>query len=149
MPVVTRSIEINAPIDKVFSIAQKAEDYPSFMSSIRSVQVLEEEGDRRTTEWIARVEELGRTIRWTEEDIWDKERRECRFRSLKGDFTKYEGLWSFKDMQGRTSVSLTIEYEMKIPLIGALLQGLIKRKVEETAEEMLESLKERCESEEV
>ncbi len=149
MPVVEKEIEIQAPLEKVFAIAKNVEDYPHFMPSIKAVRVLEEEGDRRVTEWTARVEELGRTISWKEEDIWDEERWECRFRSLEGDFQKYEGIWIFQKRGNITSVSLKIDYEMHIPLIGALLQGLIRRKVEESARDMLEGLKERCELEEV
>lgn len=145
MPVIEKEIEINAPFEEVFKIAQNVEDYPQFMPSIKAVQVLEKEGDRRITQWTARVEELGRTISWKEEDIWDKERGECRFRSIAGDFSKYEGIWSFQKRGDTTFVSLRIEYEMHIPLIGVLLQGLIRRKVEESARDMLEGLKERCE----
>jgi len=149
MPIVEKEIEISAPREEVFEVAQNVEEYPNFMSSIKTVRILESEGNRRITEWTARVEELGRTISWKEEDIWDKERGECRFRCLEGDFNKYEGIWLFQEIAGRTLVSLRIEYEMHIPLIGALLQGLIKRKVEENAGDMLEGLKERCEVEEV
>ncbi|MBC7328771.1 SRPBCC family protein [bacterium] len=149
MPFVEKEIEIHAPFEKVFQIAKNVEEYSQFMPSIKSVRVLEEEGNRRITEWIGRVEELGRTITWKEEDVWDQERGECRFRSLEGDFNKYEGIWLFQKKGDTTLVSLRIEYEMHIPLIGALLQGLIRRKVEESASDMLEGLKERCELEEV
>lgn len=145
MPVIEKEIEINAPLEDIFSIAQDVEDYPHFMPSIKSVQILEKEGNRRVTQWIARVEELGRTISWKEEDFWDEERKECRFRLLEGDFNRYEGIWTFHRVGDSTLVRLKIEYEMHIPLIGALLQGLIKRKVEESATDMLEGLKERCE----
>jgi uncharacterized membrane protein len=149
MPVVEKEIEIQAPFEKVFQIAKDVEDYSQFIPSIKSVRILEQEGNRRITEWVGRVEELGRTITWKEEDFWDEERGECRFRSLEGDFNKYEGIWLFQKKGDTTLVSLRIEYEMHIPLIGALLQGLIRRKVEESARDMLEGLKERCELEEV
>ncbi|MBC7328168.1 SRPBCC family protein [bacterium] len=149
MPLIEKEIEINAPLEKVFEIAQDVEEYPHFMPSIKSVRILEKEGDRRITEWVGRVEELGRTITWKEEDIWDKERGECRFRGFEGDFNKYEGVWIFQRKGEGTLVRLKIEYEMHIPLIGVLLQGLIKRKVEESARDMLEGLKERCELGEV
>ncbi len=145
MPIVEKEIEINAPFEEIFEIAQNVEDYPRFMPSIKSVEIIEKEGNRRITRWTARVEELGRTMSWKEEDFWDKEKGECRFHLIEGDFNKYEGVWTFYKMGDRTLVRLKIEYEMHIPLIGALLQGLIRRKVEESTTDMLEGLKERCE----
>lgn len=149
MPVIEKEIEISAPLEEIFEIAQNVEDYPRFMPSIKSVRILEKEGNRRITEWIARVEELGRTIKWKEEDFWDDRLKECRFRLLEGDFNRYEGIWTFQRKGDATLVRLKIEYEMHIPLIGALLQGLIRRKVEESATDMLEGLKERCQLGEV
>lgn len=149
MPVIEKEIEIRAPVEEIFEIAQNVEEYPLFMHSIKEVRILEREGDRRITQWTARVEELGRTMSWKEEDIWDREKKECYFRLIEGDFNKYEGVWTFQSKGDTTVVRLKIEYEMHIPLIGALLQGLIRRKVEESATDMLEGLKERCEIEEI
>ncbi len=148
MPVVESKIEIEAPLEKVYEIAKRAEDFPQFMPDVKEVKVLEREGGRAVTSWVGIVKEFGREIRWTEEDLWDDEKHECQFRMLEGDFDKYEGVWRFRDLGGgRTETELVVDYEINIPLIGPLIKGIIARKMKENCDRMLEGLKRRAEEE--
>ena len=146
MPRVETKVEIEAPLKAVYEVAKRAEEFPEFMPDVREVKVLEREGGRVVTAWVGVVREFGREIRWTEEDLWDDEKHECRFRMVEGDFDRYEGVWRFYDLGGgRTGTELVVDYEINIPLIGPLIKGLIVRKMRENCERMLLGLKQRAE----
>jgi len=146
MPRVEARVEIDAPLPLVYEIAKGAEEFPQFMPDVKEVKILERKGGRVVTSWVGVVREFGREIRWTEEDLWDDERHECRFRMLEGDFDRYEGVWRFFDLgEGRTGTELVVDYEINIPLIGPLIKGLIAKKMRENCQGMLEGLKQRAE----
>ncbi|HXX37460.1 MAG TPA: SRPBCC family protein [bacterium] len=142
---VEASTVIRAPLDHVYTVAKRVEDFPSFMPDLERVTVLERNGDVPTaTEWVGVVE--GRKIRWTEDDDWDDAHHVCRFRQRDGDFERYEGAWSFETEDGGTRTTITVEFEFGIPLIGGLLSQLLRVKMKENLDGMLTALRGRLES---
>ena len=147
MPKVTSSIEISGPIEEVYRLAKDVESFPEFMPDLKSVKVVErsEDGTRIVSEWVGIVKEFRTTIKWTEEDIWDDEAHTCVFSLVKGDYTRYSGVWTFTDLGGRTRFDSEIEVEYDVPLVGALIKGIIAKKMRENVDNMLAAIKERVE----
>jgi ribosome-associated toxin RatA of RatAB toxin-antitoxin module len=142
MPTVTAELTIPAEPDRLFTLARdQVERFPEFTDDLVSVTVLEREGIRSVSRWVGRIKEFNRTLEWTEEDEWDPEARTCRFWQREGDFTSYSGLWEFQPGEaGGCLTRMTIDYEYNIPLVGALIQGLVKKKVQQSAEAILQAL---------
>jgi coenzyme Q-binding protein COQ10 len=135
---------IRAPLEQVYAVAKRVQDFPQFMPDLERVTVLERDGEVPIrTEWVGVVE--GRRIRWTEDDAWDDARHLCRFRQREGDFERYEGEWSFEPEHGGTRTAITVEFEFGIPLIGALLSQLLRVKMKENLDGMLAALRGRLE----
>lgn len=139
MASVEASTVIGASIEKVYALAKDVERFPQFMPDLESVAVLERLPTGTVTEWVARVQ--GRRIRWVEEDEWDDGKRVCTFRQRSGDFNKYEGAWRFEATPEGTRTSLEVEFELDIPLAGALLSSLVKVLMRKNCESMLAALK--------
>jgi len=136
---VEASTLIRAPLEAVYAVAKRVEDFPRFMPDLERVTVLERAGGVPTaTEWVGVVE--GRRIRWIEEDAWDDARHICRFRQRDGDFERYEGEWSFVPEADGTRTAITVDFEFGIPLIGALLSQLLRIKMKENLDGMLGAL---------
>ncbi|MDR5694842.1 MAG: SRPBCC family protein [Armatimonadota bacterium] len=133
------STVIHAPIDVVYSRAKDVESFPEFMPDLISVRILERSGPNTVSEWVGSVE--GRRIRWVEEDEWDDAQRICRFRQREGDFDRYEGIWTFEEVPGGTKTAISVDFELDIPIIGALLSTLLRAKMRENVERMLQALK--------
>lgn len=137
---VEASIVIRAPLERVYAMAKRVEDFPRFMPDLERVTVLERDGEVPTaTEWVGVVE--GRKIRWIEEDRWDDARHVCRFRQRDGDFERYEGEWSFGSEADGTRTAIAVEFEFGIPLIGGLLSQLLRVKMKENLDGMLAALR--------
>lgn len=147
MSKIESSIEINGPLDEVYALAKNIEAFPEFMPDVKSVTVKErnEDGTRTLVDWVGIVKEFKTTIKWTEEDIWDDTAHTCTFDMVKGDYSKYNGKWAFTDLGGRTRFDSEIEVEYDVPLVGALIKGLIAKKMKENVDNMLSAIKQRVE----
>ncbi len=144
MPDVHSELRIDAPPERVYELAKAVETFPEFLPNVQRVTIRERAGERTVSEWVGLVPEFKRTIRWVEEDIWDDSSLRCQFRSLSGDWDRYEGTWTFAPDGDGTRVSLDITYDYKVPLIGPLIQKLLRKLVARNADETLEGLRRRA-----
>lgn len=150
MPRVNTENTIDAPIEEVWKMAQDVEKMPDFMSDLVWVKVLEEEQTspftRRTvTEWMGRIKQFNRNLHWVEEDIWNDEEKICHFWQIRGDYTDYRGSWKFVSQGASTQVLLEIDYVIDIPLLGPLMQKVVKKLMQENCDTMLRCLKSEAE----
>jgi uncharacterized membrane protein len=151
MPQVESRITINAPLQTVWELAQDIEKFPDIMPDLDAVKVLERQQltpvtTRVVSEWHGRIKQFNRRMDWTEEDIWNHETHTCSFWQLKGDFNEYCGEWKFADVNGATDIHLLVEYRFDIPLVGALMQKVVQKLMQDNANEMLHRLHEAAEN---
>jgi ribosome-associated toxin RatA of RatAB toxin-antitoxin module len=144
MPRVEAAATIDAPLDVVYALAKDVERFPEFMPDLDTVRVLERAGNRTVTEWAGRAQ--GRRIRWIEEDEWDDAARVCTFRQREGDFDRYEGTWSFTGGGEAAHTRLVVDFDLNVPLIGALLTNLVGMLMRKNCENMLSALRDRAET---
>jgi len=138
------AVLIRAPLESVYALAKRVEDFPTFMPDLERITVLERRaGVPVLTEWVGVVE--GRRIRWVEEDAWDDARHLCQFRQREGDFERYEGTWTFTPEEGGTRTTIAVDFEFDIPLIGGLLSQLLRVKMKENLDRMLAALQRQLE----
>ena len=147
MPNVRKEITVNAPAAKVFAVARDIERFPEAMQDLKSVEVLERDGGRVVSRWVsvAEVGPLKREVAWEEEEIWDEDALACSFKLLKGDMKSYGGSWSFTpegDGGDATRVVLDFDYEVELPMLGALVKKIIHAKMVDNCDSLLRALKE-------
>ncbi len=145
MPTVESQTLINAPLNQVYALARDIERFPQFMEDVEEVTILEQTPERQVSRWVGAIRELRRTITWTEEDFWDDQQHVCVFRQTEGDFTEYSGRWEFVPEGGSTRVRLRLDYEYRVPLVGALIQSLLLKKMQANAQAMLLALQREAE----
>lgn len=150
MPRIEQTLVVNAPVETVYAIARNVEDFPNFMADLKSLVVLErsEDGNRTVTEWTGLIREFKMTLKWTQEDVWDSERYRDDFTQLKGDMDSMSGFWQFTaESSGATRFDSVLDYEYNVPLIGAMVKTLIKKKITENLNATMEAIKRRAEQE--
>ena len=121
MPEVHSEQFIDAPVERVYSLAKEVERLPEFLPNVERVTIRSREGARTVTEWVGLVPEFKRKLVWVEEDDWDDAERRC------------------------TQVTLDITYEYNVPLIGPLIKKLLHKLVARSADETLEGLRKMAE----
>ncbi len=146
MPTVESEIVIERPVAEVYALAQDIERFPEFMADVQSVEILEDDPPRRVSRWTGVIKEFNRTIEWTEEDYWDDGAHLCTFSQLEGDFSEYSGRWQFTEVPTGTRVQLEVNYDYNVPLIGALIKNLLRKKMQQNTDDMLAALKGEAES---
>jgi ribosome-associated toxin RatA of RatAB toxin-antitoxin module len=148
MPRIESSLVIDAPRDTVLTIARDNERFPEFMADVRSLVVTERSADglRIVSDWVGIVPRFGTKIKWTEEDVWDLDRGTCTFRQLAGDYDRFEGVWTLTDESpSRTRFDSWLEYELEIPLVGALIKTIVQKLIQANLDATLAAIKARSE----
>lgn len=143
MPLIERSIFVQGDPGDVYELAK---DFPAFvehMPDVRSITVLERGENYAVTEWD--VDVMGRSFRWTERDDFDDDARVIRFRQTAGELSRFEGEWRFEEAGDGVRVRLLVDFELGIPMLGALLNPVLAKAVEENTDKLLHALRERAE----
>jgi len=123
-----RTVEIDAPIERCYEIAADVENATEWQGSLKDVEVLERDGDRRPvlveTESDAKVKSVRAVLRFSYEPPTD-----IRWVQEKGDTKSLQGWWSFEDLgDGRTRATYGLEADPG-RLLGMLLRGPAESRV--------------------
>lgn len=148
MPHLENEVLVDASLERVYTLAKDVESFSTFMPDVESVHVIERspDGQRTVTDWVGVASDFKLKIRWTEEDLWDDAAHTCRFTQVKGDYQAYSGVWTFtSEADGKTRFASAIDYDLDIPLIGALLKSLVARLMRDNTQKILEAIKTRAE----
>mgnify|MGYP003292993570 FL=1 len=143
MPYVESKITINGDGNKIYEIIKDMASYPNFMKDLVSVEILERGEDYTISHWVTNAD--GRRIVWTERDTFYHEELKITYAQTEGDLKKMEGAWTIVEQADGCEVTLAVDFEFGIPMIAGLLNPILKKKVRENSENMLNSIKEQIE----
>lgn len=146
MPTVETSVWVNAPIETAYATAKDNEAFPEFMKDVKSLEIVERDGNRIVSDWVGIIPQFMLKVRWQQEDIWDDVAHTCVFRQTKGDYDKLEGKWTFTSENGGTRFDSVLDYEYNVPTLGPLLKKVIFSIVVKNMQNVLEAIKARAEA---
>jgi uncharacterized membrane protein len=123
-----RTVEIEAPIERCYEIAADIENAPEWQGSLKDVEILERDGERRAllveTESDAKVKSVRARLRFSYEPPTG-----IRWVQEKGDTKSLTGSWTFEDLgEGRTRATYALEADPG-RMLGMLLRGPAEAKV--------------------
>ena len=131
---------------KAIELSMNPEILAKQMPGVKSVKILKkkEKNDLivQTVAWDGVLEAgpIKKDLSWIEEDSWDIENKKCQFVQTEGSFKIYNGTWMFEDVQNGCESSISLEYDAGVPLVGPLIDKLIKKVVIENLEALLSAL---------
>jgi coenzyme Q-binding protein COQ10 len=136
----TRSIVINAPMEKVFDIITQYEKYGEFLSEVKEVRTSGRQGNEVNVHYKV---DVVKTIKYT---IRVKEERPTRmsWSFVEGEFMKdNKGHWLLEPAgEGKTKATYTVEMAL-----GALVpKSVVNALVETSLPKMLDAFKRRAET---
>jgi uncharacterized membrane protein len=124
----SKTVEIDAPVDRCFEIAADIEGAPEWQGSLKDVEVLEKDADGRAhlvqTVSDAKVKTVKSLLRFTYDEpgriTWIQE---------KGDTKAVKGWWDLEDLgDGRTQATYNLEIDPG-RMLGMLLRGPVEGQV--------------------
>ncbi|MDA5279766.1 MULTISPECIES: SRPBCC family protein [unclassified Streptomyces] len=143
MPLVQVEIPIAARPEDSWNAVIDVESYSSCMDSVQSVTIVDRTGpDERTTAWSVHLK--GSVLEWVEAERLDHAARRFDFHQVSGDLAHFVGHWAVRPSEdGGSHVSLTVEFEIGIPLLADMLNPVAATALRENAEQMLQALERR------
>ena len=141
-----RTVEIDAPIERCYGIAADVENATEWQGSLKDVEVLERDGDRRPvlveTESDAKVKTVRAVLRFSYEPPTG-----IRWVQEKGDTKSLTGSWTFEDLgDGHTRATYALDADPG-RMLGMLLRGPAEAKVRDfLLGDAAEGLKQRAEA---
>lgn len=145
MPTVETTVWVQAPLERVYNVAKDNRSFPEFMSDVKELTVVEEDGPRVVSDWVGVISAFNVKVRWTQEDVWDDVRHVCRFRQIKGDYDKMEGEWRFAEENGGTRFDSVVHYEYVVPGLGPLVKKVVHGLVTKNMQSVLGAIGRRAE----
>ncbi len=114
---------MRAPKMLIFETAANLELWPKILPHYRYITYLER-GEKRNLVVMA-ARRSGIPIKWTSEEIIDRERVEVRFHHLKA-FTKgMHVVWTFNDTPDGVRVEILHDLRFRIPSLGPIMEPII------------------------
>lgn len=119
----TNSILINAPKMSIFETAANLELWPQILPHYRYIRYLERSPNRNIV--VMAATRSGIPIKWTSEEIIDREKVEVRFNHLKA-FTKgMHVVWTFTDTPQGVRVEIVHDLAFRIPILAPIAEPII------------------------
>ncbi len=142
MPFIETSVIIpDGDKSKIWEMVKAVEGYTLFMEDVESIEVLEENAEEnwQISKWVTRLE--GRRMEWTEKDVWDDDTMNLTYHQIEGDLSKFEGEWVVVDTEDGVKVTLTVDFDLGIPMFASLLNPIAKILVQKNSRAMLAAIK--------
>ena len=117
-----RSVEIDAPIERCFEIAADIANAPEWQGSLKDVEVLERDENKRATLVETKSDAKVKTVRALLRFSYDEPTR-ISWKQEKGETKSLDGWWDLKDLgDGRTRATYALVVDPG-RVLGILLRG--------------------------
>ena len=144
MPGATKSVTINAPIEKVFKVITDYTSYASFVPKAKSAKVLKREGNTARVQWEI---DLGiKTIKYTTE-MKEEGPGKLSWTFVEGEMMKQnKGSWTLTSKGDQTEAVYQVEIEPNVPMLLKAVAGpVMAALVDADLPNMLNAFKARAE----
>jgi uncharacterized membrane protein len=145
MKMITRDIQVNTPVDRVFGFLSDPNNLPEIWPNIIEVKNVKrtKADDSNTFNWMYKMS--GMHLEGKCETIENQPNERLAFQSTKGlDATIY---WRFQPAGTATQLTVRFEYEIPSPLLKRIKDEIVVRENEHEVEAMLQNVKSRLELE--
>jgi uncharacterized membrane protein len=141
-----RSVEIDAPMERCYEIASDIDHAPEWQGSLKDVEVLERDEQKRALLVETESDAKGKTVRSTLRFSYE-EPSAIRWVQEKGETKSLTGSWTFEDLgDGHTRATYALDAEPG-RILGMLLRGPAEAKVRDfLLGDAAEGLKQKAES---
>jgi ribosome-associated toxin RatA of RatAB toxin-antitoxin module len=125
---------------QVWAAVADFERYPAVMPNVLAVTFLERDAHTAVSAWRILLE--GTEMTWEERDVFEPY-HSIRFEQIDGDLAAFRGAWLLTDLGGAVRVRLSLEFDIGIPSLAAVLNPLGAEAIRGNAEEMLAAIRAR------
>lgn len=143
MPSLEVTQVIAKPPETIYQMICAMEDFPLYMETIKSVLVVKRGASKIISSWTVVID--GLELNWLELDEFLPAERRIEGRQISGDLEHYQCSWQVRPHPEGSFVSLKLDFELGLSILGGTLSYLLVKKVRDNCEDMLKWLKETAE----
>ena len=138
-----QTINISAPLERVYAIALDVERYPEWAKDVKEATVRSRDDQGRPSEVEFRASALGRSTHYTLSYDYSEAPKVLGWKMLRGDIMRsIDGAYTFVES---ADGSVEVRYDLAIELVVPL-PGFVKRRAEQRILNTVRELKARSES---
>jgi ribosome-associated toxin RatA of RatAB toxin-antitoxin module len=126
-------------LDHVWEVVCEFERYPALMPDVLDVTFLDRDEHKATSAW--KVLLNGSEMSWEEVDVFTPRSR-IDFDQIDGDLEVFRGSWFLEPVGDGVRVSLSLEFDMGIPSLAAVLDPIGIQAIESNSRSMLNAIRE-------
>jgi carbon monoxide dehydrogenase subunit G len=141
MPTINNSINISAPVEKVFAYLSDPRNSPEWLGSLSEVTDVTGSGVGQHYHW--KYNMLGVPLRG-ETTVSEHVPNERRVTEGKGGVTS-TWTFTFAPHEGGTKLDVELDYTIPVPVLGKLAEKLVLKRNQREAQMSMENIKERLE----
>lgn len=121
----SRTVEMNVPRDKLWSVITDYEKYSEFVDGVHSIKVLSQDKSKARVQYAIQL--LGKEITYVLDHVSESPTK-MHWTLVESNIMKSnEGAWELKDLGGgKTEVTYRLALDFKIYVPGMILNGLVK-----------------------
>ena len=144
MPYTENLILIIGDVKDIYNCVLELERWPLFIPSIKYSKIIGEYENKELHEMSSVI--LGIKSSWKSYLLEAEPYKRIKYKQLKGFCKTMEGEWSFKEEPSGVHVTLTHDFVFDYPIVGILIESVIKKYVTKISENILEGIKREVES---
>ena len=114
---------VEKPASEVYPAICDFRRYPEQSSAVLAVDVRSLDGARHGCSWEVRFRRG--ILRWSEEDVFDDEKRRVAFQLIEGDVDHLRGCWEVDEEDAGSRVRFWAEFDMGIPTLAHPTPGCL------------------------
>ncbi len=142
MPKIEKSVQVNAPVEKVFEVIQQTEAFPQFLPHVKAVSVVENAPPDVVLDWVVIAPGVGMEVRWRSRHTVDEAARTVSVKPEGDALVQLRGAWRVDPAENGSQLTATLDYEAKVPPMFA---GIAQKAVDEIITGWLNGFKARAE----
>ncbi len=135
---VSKTVSINAPVEKVFAYMEDPAHLPDIWPSILEISNIKEEADsKKTYDWVYKMG--GMKFNGKSETVEFIPNKRIVVNNPKGIKSKFT--WDYEQEGSGTRLNFQAEYVIPVPLLGKLAESAVTKHGDQEADELLANLK--------
>jgi ribosome-associated toxin RatA of RatAB toxin-antitoxin module len=127
--------------EQAFAVVEDIERFPEFMPNVEAIRIQSDDGRRKVAHWDTLIDDA--PLDWVEEGVYERDELRVRFRALEGVFDRFDGFWQVKPADGGSEVIFELEYSIGLPEIDEIIGPILRERLIDNTEAMLEALENR------
>lgn len=139
------SITVKQDARRIYNLLKEMEQFPWFIAGVENVKVRNISENKKITEW--KIDIMGTPMSWQEEDIFDKQNMEIRFKMLEGSFANYYGEWKVSKNPTGAMISFSVNIDWSVADLKGPLGPILDHKARLAVRWSLREIREKTEIE--